>query len=154
MHFSGAPNAQTGLPNRLKGLGTLVLRRNRTPVWFPAAGRKSLQFGGKAFRWGDVPLRCGGEGQKVGAGPYAGVELMFLHRNSETGGSTLLRKFPGWPDGAGAHSSPRPTNSYMSCRASGKSRGRSIPGALSFRSARPGARTACGPNRGHQSNRI
>jgi quercetin dioxygenase-like cupin family protein len=26
-------------------------------------------------------------------GPYAGVELMFLHRNPETGGSTLLRKF-------------------------------------------------------------
>lgn len=26
-------------------------------------------------------------------GPYAGVELMVLHRNAETGGVTVLRKF-------------------------------------------------------------
>jgi quercetin dioxygenase-like cupin family protein len=26
-------------------------------------------------------------------GPYAGVELLFLHRNKETGGVTVLRKF-------------------------------------------------------------
>src|SRR5688572_4696986 len=27
------------------------------------------------------------------AGPYPGVELMFLHRNDQTGGVTVLRKF-------------------------------------------------------------
>jgi quercetin dioxygenase-like cupin family protein len=27
------------------------------------------------------------------AGPYAGVELLMLHKNSQTGGVTVLRKF-------------------------------------------------------------
>ena len=31
--------------------------------------------------------------KKWQAGPYAGVELMFLHKNEETQGVTVLRKF-------------------------------------------------------------
>ncbi len=39
------------------------------------------------------PYAVSAEGKKWEPGPYPGVELMVLHRNAQTGGVTVLRKF-------------------------------------------------------------
>src|SRR4051812_18468616 len=39
------------------------------------------------------PISLLAKDRKWESGPYAGVELMILHKNEETGGVTVLRKF-------------------------------------------------------------
>src|SRR5437899_3242390 len=52
-----------------------------------------LQFPPNALGYGMFPYIAPVPNLKWQPGPYPGVELMVLHKNDQTGGVTVLRKF-------------------------------------------------------------
>jgi quercetin dioxygenase-like cupin family protein len=55
--------------------------------------RVACNFAGKALVNGMFPYIALAKDKEWQPGPYAGVELMPLHQNPQTGGVTVLRKF-------------------------------------------------------------